>query len=754
MTMAEKKKGKMKRRAFLITGGLLGGGLVVGVGGIVWMNKKIKQYTGEGFGGENLNAWISITPQNQVTIAVPRAEMGQGVSTSVPMLIAEELEVDINEVTVIHPQPESPYANTQLFTSAPRNIYEGLTMQEKIAHVVPIVGTGGSTTIPDGYDNMRMAGAQAREMLIAAAADKWNVDRSSCYAESGQVFHSNSNQKATYGELVENAKKFASTDLVKLKEAKEFKIINSKKVKRLDIPDKVTGQATFGIDARPEGMLYAVIKHPSVIGGKITGIKNEEEVLAMDGIKKVVMIPQGVAIIADNTWRARNGMLVLEVEESAEGNEKVTDDYISRVLDDALEGSVTATHEEIGKVEDVLSSSSDVLDVTYEVPYLAHATMEPLNCTVQVNDETVDVWVGHQAPSFARDVISKVTGVGKDKVNLHITYLGGGFGRRAENDFTAKAAEVANQMKGVPVQLVFTREEDMTNDMYRPAVKSRMKAVIADNGNIAAWDHKVATQSVVNSSMSRIMPMMAPKPKDDPSTTEGAIHLPYHFENKRVSLGNADLPMEVGFWRSVGNSQNAFFSECFMDECAHTAGQDPYQYRHNLMKDYPRFQAVLDRAAEMADWGNQKEGVYQGIAILKSFGSIVAEVAEISQNGDKEFSIDKYYCAIDCGKTVHPDTIKAQMEGGIIFGLSAALYGKITFNQGRVRETNFPQYDMVRMNVSPLTEVSIINSDDYPGGVGEPGTPPAAPALCNALFAATGVRERKLPLVEAGYTFV
>ncbi|MEL6388862.1 MAG: molybdopterin cofactor-binding domain-containing protein [Bacteroidota bacterium] len=754
MTDKKTKKGSMKRRAFLITGGLLGGGVVVGIGGLTYVNKKIKQYTATGFEGEMMNAWVSVTPDNVITLAVPRAEMGQGVSTSVPMLIAEELEVDLDQIRTIHPQPESPYANTQLITGAPRDLSRGITLQEKVAQFVPVVGTGGSTTITDGWEAMRMVGAQAREMFVSAAAARWEVPKADCYVQSGSVYHKGSGRNATYGELVDEAKNFASDDLVQLKDEKDFKLIGTS-AKRLDIPEKVTGEASYGLDVRPEGIRYAVIKHPSVTGGEILSVSNEEEVLAMKGVEKVALIPQGVAIIADNTWRARNASLVIEVEEDHKGNDKIDDEYINDLLDEAIHGDAIATHEDVGDVSAVFTDQKTNVEGVYGVPYLAHATMEPLNCTIRLNeDKSADVWVGHQAPSVAVQSIAKVLGIPKANVKIHIQYLGGGFGRRAENDVTYKAAEVAKQMPGVPIQLVFTREEDMTNDMYRPGAKSKMSAVVDPDGTIRAWDSRVAIQSVMQSSMSRIMPMMAPKPKDDVSTTEGLIHLPYLIPNKRVAFGDVPLPMAVGFWRSVGNSQNAFFSECFMDECAHAASQDPYLFRKTKMSDHPRYEAVLDRVAEMSDWGNTPEGSFHGMAILKSFGSIVAQVAQISRVGEKSFSIDKYYCAVDCGRTVHPDTIKSQMEGGIIFGLSAALYGEITFSNGSVQQQNFPQYDMVRMKVSPVTEVSILDVDAYPGGVGEPGTPPAAPALCNAIFAASGDRVRQLPLIKLGYEFV
>lgn len=756
MSKKEKtKKGKWTRRAFMVTGGILGGGLLVGVGGLIHVNKKIKEYTGDGFGdGDSLNAWIRIAPDNTITIAVPRAEMGQGVYTSLPMLIAEELEVEMSAIKIVHPQPESPYANTILVTNKPRDIYSGMTLMEKVASFLPVVGTGGSTTIPDAYDNLRMAGATAREMLKSAAAKKWGISTSDCTAEKAFIINNKNKEKLSYGSLAAAAASIELAERPTLKEIKDFKILGQP-IQRLDIPEKVTGQAEFGLDVRLDNMLYAVIKHPSYLGGKITSIKNRAEVEGMDGVKKVIEIPQGVAVVANNTWRARNAALSLEVEEDDGGNGALSSASISKMMDDVLAAAPIGTPEKEGDVNAVFKDATNTIEAKYTVPYLAHAAMEPLNCTMLINDDSAEAWTGHQVTSAVRDAVNEVAGIDKSKVQVNIKYLGGGFGRRSEKDILVKTAHVAQAMKGTPVQLVFTREEDMTNDMYRPAVASQFKASVSADG-IEAWQNKIAMQSVANSALKRIMPIMAPNPKDDVSTTEGAIHLPYAMKNREISIGQVDLPaIEVGFWRSVGNSQNGFFTECFMDECAHAAKQDPYQFRRASLKDKPRFRNVLDKVAEMSNWTTPLgEGKYRGIALHKSFGSIVGQVAEISKQGDKSFSIDKMFCVIDCGRIVNPDTIEAQMQSGIVFGLSAALFGQITIDKGQIKEQNFPQYEMLRMNTMPHIEVHIMDVDAYPGGVGEPGTPPAAPAIANALFAATGERLRSLPFSNHGYSFV
>lgn len=755
MSKNNTKKKIFTRRNFLITGGVVGTGLVIGVAGLnMHVNKKIKQYSGTGMGdGDSLNAWVRIAPDNMVTVAVARAEMGQGVYTSLPMLLAEELEIPMQNIKVIHPQSESPYANTFMLTQKEPNAFKGYSTMEKLYAYLPIIGTGGSTSIPDGFNNMRYAGATAREMLRTAAADHWGITVDKVIASEGYLTNSLDNAKVSYGDMAEAASKVDLDELPTLKEREDWKLIGTK-ADRLDIPEKVIGTAEFGIDARPEGLLYAAMVHPSTIGGKITAIKNEEEVMAMDGVKKVVLTEYGAAVIADNSWRAKNATIVMELEEDTSGNESISSESIQASLEQILTEKPVATPENHGDVDAILSKAEKVVEATYKVPYLAHAAMEPLNCTIQISDQKVEAWLGHQAISVTQNVISEVTKIPKEDIKVNITYLGGGFGRRAEPDFVRKASAVAlaANMPGVPIQTLFTREEDMRNDMYRPAALSKFKATMDSYGDFTAWDNMMALQSVSNSSMSRIMPSMAPEPKDDEATTEGAAHLPYLMKNRRVAFGNYDSPIQVGIWRSVGSSQNAFFTESFMDECAHAAGLDPYEFRKTKLTDQPRFKAVLEKVAEMSDWG-AKDGKYRGIALHKSFGSIVGEVCELSKIGEKEFSIDKFTAVIDCGMYVNPDTIEAQIEGGIVFGLSAAIYGEITWNNGKVVQGNFPQYEMVRMNVSPTVNVHIMEVDAYPGGVGEPGTPPAAPALANALFAATGERIRELPIIKSGYVF-
>ena len=747
-----KKRGKWSRRAFIGIGGLAGLGLVVGVGGNIYLSRNAGKFSGKGFNGKSLNAWVHISPENIVTLAMPRSEMGQGVSTALPMLIAEELEVPMSDIKIVQPQPEAAYANTLLVTQEPRNIYSSLSFMEKIAHFLPVVATGGSTSIPDAYDVLRAMGASAREMLIQAAATKWGVKTSDCYAENAYVVNKLNKERLSYGSLAEAASSIELSEIPKLKEKEDWKVLG-KPIQRLDIPEKVNGSAEFGLDVRPQGMLYGAIRHATYHDGAISSIKNLSTIEGMKGVKKVVLLPEGkgAVVVADNTWRAKNAALALEFEET--GNNTLSSDDIDAQAQDVIDNKIIATPENIGNATKILDETEDVLKATYDVPYLAHACMEPINCTVLVNGDKAEIWAGHQGSSLMADGVKKITGIKYENITTHLKYLGGGFGRRAEVDMIHYATYVANEMKGTPIQLVYTREEAMRHEMYRPAVKSQFRAKV-NAGKIEAWENKIALQSVGYSSLMRIIPAMAEPPEKDASTPEGAIELPYEMKNSKVAFGQIEAPIQVGNWRSVGSSQNGFFTESFVDECAHVAGKDPYEFRRDLIKD-DRFKNVLNKVAEMSNWKEPLgENRYRGIALCKSFGSIVGQVAEITKIGDKQISVDKFYCVIDCGRIVNPDTIEAQMQSGIMFGLSAALYGEITFKDGEVEQYNFPQYEMVRMDVAPTVEVHIMDVDEYPGGVGEPATPPAAPALANALFAATGERVRSLPLKKHGYTFV
>jgi len=723
----------------------------VGVGGFNYMaNKRIKEFSGIGMGdGESLNAFVRIRPDNTVALAIPRTEMGQGVYTSLSQLIIEELEADFSKVDVVHPQAEGPYANFFIAGMEPADFENGLTLMQKIFALIPNVITGGSTSVRDAYDYYRRMGAMAREMLISAAAKEWNVSREDCYAENGIVINKKSGQRKTFGELASAAAKEKAEEFPTLKKKSEFKLVG-KSVDRLDVPAKITGKATFGLDVRVPNMKFAVIRHPSYVGGKITGIKNLDTVQSMPGVVKVVTIDEGVVVVANDTWHAKNAANKLELDEE----KNVALGHLDAIptLRAAMKGEPGKVWEDVGKVDDVLSSAAKVLDAEYEVPYLAHACMEPMNCTVLVDGDKAEVWTGNQSTTFVINGVSEGAGIDKDKIRTNITYLGGGFGRRGETDFVLRAAKVAKQMPGVPVQLVYTREEDMKNDFYRPAVVTQLKAAL-DDKTILGWKKKVGTQGALSQLMKRNIPMNSISPENDESATEGMRNLPYRMNAAYTDVTSIDLPVGVGTWRSVGHSHNAFFTESFMDECAAALNRDPYELRKDLLQNSPRYLAVLNKVAEMSKWSEKTEGKFKGIAIHEAFGSIVGEVAEISVT-DKNIKLEKVFCVIDCGKTVNPRIIESQMQSGIVYGLTAALYGQITLKEGKIVQANFPNYEMVMMNTMPHIEVSIIDSDEAPGGVGEPGTPPIAPALTNALFAATGTRIRSLPLSNHGYQFV
>lgn len=761
--MARNKKerstlGKWTRRAFIGLGSLAGVGLVAGIGGLQFAKSRARKFSGIGMGdGSNLNAWINIAPDNKITLAVARSEMGQGIYTSIAQLIAEELEVDMEQIEVIFPQPEPAYSNTALVTSEAPNIFKAYTAQEAIFANMPIVGVGGSTSIVDGWNNMRYAGATAREALIETAAKRWNINVADCYAEKAYVRNRKNSNNFTYGELAEEAGKVKLNELPQLKNRKDYTLIG-KAVNRVDIPEKVTGAAIFGLDVRQEGMLYAMVRHPQTIGGKILNITNQADIEAMEGVQKVFISEYGPAIvIANNTWRASIAARSIETEED-NANVDISTAALNAKIDELIKAEPIEVRVNKGDALAALDNDEaegKVIEARYDVPYLAHATMEPMNCTVLVKDGQCTCWVGHQAPSIVHNVLKEVTGIAKKDITINTVYLGGGFGRRGEPDFVRYAGSAAKAMEGFPVQLVFTREEDMQNDTYRPMASCTFKAKVKDNGEIEAFNAMAVLQSCAQNAMMRILPAMATSPEKDETTVEGIEDLPYIMNNKRVAFGNLELPIQIGFWRSVGFSQNSFFAESFIDECAHAVNMDPYEFRKTKLKDKPRFAAVLDRVAKISGWTTPlPENKFRGMALVKSYRSIVGEVAEITQLGEKEFRIDKFYCAIDCGNTVNPAIIKSQIAGGAIFGLTAALYGEITWENGQVVQRNFPQYEMVRMDVCPKFEVDILDVDEYPGGVGEPGTPPAAPALANAIFAATGERVRSLPLTKLGYKFV
>ncbi len=711
---------RLSRRDFLKAGALVGGGLALG------FSPPLRSLGSAAVQPEapfTPAAFVHIGADDIVTLIINKSEMGQGVYTSLPMLVAEELECDWDKLRV-EAAPVDPVYNHTVF---------GMQV------------TGGSTSVPTEWERMRKVGAAAREMLLAAAADTWNVKKETCRAEKGVVYHA-SGKSLSYGQLAEKAAKMPVPNEVALKEPSAFKIIG-KPTRRLDTPVKVDGKAVFGIDAAVPGMLIAVVAHSPVFGGKVKSFDGEKA-KAIPGVKTVVQFESGVAVVADNFWQAKKGRDALEImwDEgllaglSTAGMRK---DYA------ALVGTPGAVSRKEGDPDKAFATAAKELSAEYEVPYLAHATMEPLNCLVDLRADRCDVWTGTQFQTVDRNAAAQAAGLKPEQVELHTTFLGGGFGRRANphSDFVIQAVQVAKAVKK-PVKVIWTREDDMKGGFYRPMWYDRISAALDGKGALLAWRHTIAGQSIITGT-----PFEQAMVKNgvDEASVEGAKDIPYAIPNLLVDLHSPRIGVPVLWWRSVGHSHTAFVVEGFMDEVAHSAGKDPYEFRRALLGKRPRHRGVLELVANRAGWGGSLPADRgRGIALHESFGSFVAQVAEVSVSPSGEVQVHRVVCAIDCGRVVNPATVEAQMESAIIFGLSAALHGAITFRDGRVEQNNFNDYPLVRMDEAPVIEVYIAPSTEAPGGVGEPGTPPIAPAVANAIFAATGKRIRRLPIGVVG----
>ena len=701
----------VSRREFLQTATVAGAGLVIGF-----------HLPAAGRGPAAVaapfapNAWLRIGADESVLVVVDRSEMGQGVTTALPMLLAEELEADWSKVRIESAPADKAYINPMF------------GMQ----------GTGGSTSVRAAYTPLRKAGAAAREMLLAAAAETWGVDKSACRAEKGAVIHTPSNRRLTYGSLVSKAATVPLPHDVPLKDAKDWKILGTR-VKRLDSPPKVDGSAQFGIDVKTPGMLVAVVARSPVFGGKVQSF-DAAKAKAVPGVKHVVQISTGVAVVADGYWSAKKGRDALTVAWDEGPTASVSSTTISQLFGQKAEqpGAV-ARHD--GDAQGALPGAATKLDATYELPFLAHATMEPMNCTAHVRADGVDIWAPTQFQTGAQGLGAGIGGVPPEKVRVHTTYLGGGFGRRFELDFIKEALE-ASKATGVPVKVIWSREDDTRNAQYRPACYHRLQAGLDASGQPVAWAHRVVAPSI----MARVFPDTVKNGLDE-EAVEGGVGMPYAVPNVHVDYVLTDTGIPVGFWRSVNNSYNGFVVESFIDELAHAAKKDPYEYRRDLLGKAPRHLGALNLAASKAGWGTPlPAGRSRGIAVYKAFESYVAEVAEVSVGSDGAPRVHRVVCAVDCGPVVNPDIVEAQMQSAIVYGLTAALWGEITIDKGRVQQSNFHDYRMLRLAEMPVVEVHIVPSTDAQGGVGEPGTPPIAPAVCNALFVLTGKRIRKLPI--------
>ena len=744
----------LSRRSFLISGTALGGGIVLGYVAMPSGTPSVDLREGETL----LNAFVKIAEDGRVIMIVPQAEMGQGVYTSLPMLLAEELEVDWQRVAVEHAPVDAVYANPALLTASIEDNPDitglaktvGLWTVEKVVKIMGNQTTGGSTSIRQFHEPLRVAGAAARDMLIRAAADRWGVAVEDCFADRGQIVHRPTDRRLGYGELAAAAATLSPPASPKLKARGEYRLIGTS-ARRLDTPAKVKGTATFGIDVRLPDMAYAAIKAAPTFGGVVDSY-DATAIAGMPGVQTVVALGNSVAVVADHYWQAKKALEALPVSFTDGGNGDLDSATIRQRYTAALdrEGFV---YEDKG---DVAAAFADVpaerlVEATYEVPFLAHSCMEPMNATARVADGRCEVWAPNQTGSGLREGVARLLDMPQRHVTVHTTYLGGGFGRRADVDYALQAALIAREAAGRPVQLVWSREMDVQHDVYRPAGITRMRGVLGEDGLPQAVFARSVSQSAMGSYMERNLPAIASH-EPDPTSAEGLIHMPYTVANRRVEHVLERLPVPVGFWRSVGNSQNAFFKESFIDEMATAAGLDPIDYRRRLLSDAPRHRAVLELLVQKAGIGGDLgPGRGRGVALHRSFGSIVGELAEVTVDGG-EVRVDRVVCVIDCGEVVNPDTVVAQMESGIVYGLTAALYGEITLTGGAVDQSNFHDYPAMTLYDAPAIETHILESGDGLGGVGEPSTPPIAPAVTNAVFDATGVRVRSLPLINQPVT--
>lgn len=671
------------------------------------------------------DAFIRIDRDGLVTLIIHKVEMGQGTFTSLPQLLAEELGADLSKVKL-----EQAPANNSLYADA---LLGGQV-------------TGGSTSIRSTYKPLREAGAKVRTVLVQAAAKNWNVEPGDLKVVGGTIRHEASNRQVHFGEVAEAASKLSFPAEVKLKDPGTFTLVG-KPLKRLDSPAKVNGSAQFGIDARLPNMGIAAVMASPVMGGKVTAV-DEQKAMAVKGVRQVLRIEGAVAVVADHFWAAKQGLAAAAPKFDDGPNANVN---LAGIVADMMKvsqntGAVATDKGDALKALD--AGPGRRIDVIYEVPFLAHATMEPMNCTVDLKPDGCDIWVGTQVPALAQGAAAKITGLPLEKVRVHNHYIGGGFGRRLEVDNVIQAVEFAKLAKG-PIKIVWTREEDIQHDMYRPYYVDRMSARIDDKGMPVAWFHRVTGSSI----MARFAPPMV-KNGVDPDAVEAAADLQYSIPAIRVEYMRHEPPaMPTAFWRGVGPTHNVFVVESFIDELAYASKADPVAFRRSLLQKSPRTLAVLNLAAEKAGWGKPMKPVAgrklgRGVSTQFAFGSYMAQVAEVSVGPDGDVRVHRVVCAVDCGQNVNPDTIVAQMEGGIVFGASAALWDEVTIEKGRVQQTNFSDYRVMRMPEAPAVEVYIVNSHDDPGGIGEPGTAGIAPALANAVFAATGKRVRKLPIGE------
>jgi isoquinoline 1-oxidoreductase subunit beta len=722
----------ISRRQFVVGGAVAGAGIIIGVRLSGSLVRAQESDPGKKTPAPNpFVAYVHVKPDGKISLIVAKSEMGQGIKTGLAMILAEEAEVDFNAVTVVQAE----------------------TRPDLYAHL----GTGGSGSTMENFMPLRRAGATVRESMITAAAAKWNVPRAECEAKKGTVLHAKSSRQASYGELVEAAAKLPLPDpeKVPLKDVSKFEVIGHP-VARVDVPSKVNGSAQFGIDVRVPEMVFAVVARCPTFGGKAAHF-DAAKAKAIAGVRDVFEIPAlgadkftagGIVVVADSTWAAMKGREALQIT----WNHGAAVSESSDGMREALRAAAAKPGKRVrndGDVDAVLSNGAKKVEALYELPLLAHATMEPMNTTAHVRAKEAEVWAPTQSPDWVQGTIAQVLGLKPDKVVVHTTLMGGGFGRRYMADFPAEVAQIA-KVVGRPVQLVWTREDDMTHDFYRPASCHRMRGAVDANGRPAAWFHTLVSTSIKG--------YWEPKADAAEDESGGAAQMPYAIPNVRLEYNPVASAVPRAWWRSVENSFNGFVVESFIDELAAAAGEDPVRFRKTLLvkpanwkakgeddPDPARLRAVLELAAEKADWGKAlPKGRGRGVAAYFSFGSYFAEVAEVTVKGS-EFKIDRIVAAVDCGQIVNPESVRSQTEGAIIYGLSAALKNEITIKNGAVEQTNFDGYDPIRINEAPPVEMHLVINREAPGGMGEPGLPPIAPAVANAIFAASGQRLRRLP---------
>lgn len=753
----------MKRRAFLLSAGAASGALLVGC-----MSSAPASRLGSGRelpvgpGEVALNGWIKVQPDGTVLLAMPRSEMGQGVHTALPMLVAEELDMPLDRITLVSAGPERLYGNVAMFVASlpihPRALdapepSAGIRLTRwAVGHAAAQLGvnaTGGSSSVADAWDTMRLAGATARAALVLAAAETWGVPPASVVVSAGRVSHA-SGRSAHFGELAARAAGKVPRE-VQPKPAADWKLIGTSPPRR-DVPAKVDGTAQFGIDIRLPDQCYAAIQFNPQRGGAGASVRNEAAVRARPGVLAVVTLPPlsggtgGVAVVAASWWQAKAAAQQLEVQWApAEGPLPSTDAIAEQLRLRARGDAGTTFHSRGDRPTD---AGATLVEAEYSAPYLAHATLEPMNATARYTaPDRLELWLPTQVPGLARSAAARATGLDADNITVNTTLLGGGFGRRLDVDVAAQAARIAQSVPGRPVQLVWTREQDFQHDFYRPAQAATLRAWVKDQ-RVLGLEVQSAGDAVTPRWLARTLPRLAgPVDLPDRSTAEGLFDLPYNMPYQRMRHDATRSGVPVGYWRSVGHSHNAFFTESFIDELAERVKMDPLALRLQLLADSPRHRAVLQRCAQEAGWQTPlPAGRARGLALHASFGSVVAQVVEVSlRNGRPQ--VHRVVCVIDCGQVVHPGIVTQQMEGAIVFGLTAALYGKVGVQDGVVQLGNFPTQPLVPMAEAPQVQTHIMASGREPSGVGEPGVPPLAPALASALYALTSKRLRALPLL-------